>query len=246
MEISKEKIFIKSNWKKIDIIWFVSQLLILLTINIILITQYDSLWIAIVSLIATLSGSIGTYLAVKKYSINYLFGIIHVCLYGLIAFVSNVFGDFALNILIFLPMDIIGWIFWKKYNVRPVCECPSLEECDCKKDETIINKLSINQIIISIIILLLSTLVLSLILYYFNDPAAILDAMSTVISIFGMWLMVKYYREQWWVWLLVNLVSVGIWIQVLFTGDLIAIPFIAMWSIYVFNSIIGIKEWNKQ
>ncbi len=38
--------------------------------------------------------------------INYLFGIIHVVLYGYIAFVSMVYGDFMLNLFIFLPLDI--------------------------------------------------------------------------------------------------------------------------------------------
>ncbi len=234
-------------WSTFDITWFTSQLLALLIINIITIATYDALWIALVSTAATLFGATGTWLAVKKYNINYLFGIIHVILYGLIAFITMVYGDFFLNIFIFLPLDIWGWVAWIKHNKKPDCECPNIESCTCvKMNKVEVRKLSINNVIIAIVVLFVSTLLFATLLWWLNDPAALLDAASTTISIFGMWLMIRYYREQWWVWLFVNLVSVAIWVQVLMvTGDIITLPFIAMWLIYTMNSIIGIKRWNQ-
>lgn len=232
-------------WSVFDITWFTSQLLILLLINIILIATYDSKWIAIVSLMASMMGAVGTWLAVKKYNINYLFGIVHVILYGLIAFVTKVYGDFALNIFIFLPMDIMGWIIWMKLNSKPDCPCPDIESCTCVEQKTVSKKLGNKGWIVSIVLVMAISTLMSIALYYLGDPAPILDSLSTTISIFGMWLMMSYYREQWWVWLIVNLVSVSLWIQVLMTGEMISIIFIAMWTIYTVNSIIGIMRWNE-
>ncbi len=227
----------KREWSTFDITWFTTQLVLLLIINVILIISVDNLLLNIISLTASMTGAVGTYLAVKKYPMNYLFGTIHVILYGLIAFNSKVYGDFMLNILIFLPMDIMGWIIWIRIG---------RESEDKNQTESMINKLSLNQWIVSIVILGISNIIYSIILWELGDPAAILDSMSTTISIFGMYLMMKYYREQWWVWLIVNIVSVGIWIQVLIVAhDLTAIVFIAMWSIYTINSIIGIYRWNE-
>lgn len=231
-------------WSNFDITWFTSQLSILLIINIILIATYDSIAISIISLVASMFGAVGTWLAVKKYNINYLFGIIHVILYGLIAFNTKVYGDFALNIIIFLPMDIFGWIIWSRLNKKPECTCPDIESCTCIEDKSISKTLGTKGWIISIITLMIVSTLMAMLLAYLGDPAPILDSMSTSISIFGMWLMMSYYREQWWVWFIVNLVSVALWIQVLFTGEMISIIFIAMWTIYTVNSIVGIMRWN--
>ncbi len=232
-------------WSNFDIGWFTFQLVALLLINIAIITTYDSIAIALISTVATLFGAAGNWLAVKKYNSNYLFAIIHIILYGYIAFITMVYGDFMLYMFIFLPLDIWGWIEWTRQDKKIKCDCENFEHCNCVGVKKV-NKLTPIQIIISVIVIIVSTLLYGLFLRYLSDPAPLLDSASTVISIFGMWLMIKYYREQWWIWLLVNIVSALIWIQViLVTGDMIAIPFIAMWTIYIINSIFGIRRWNE-
>lgn len=237
------------NWSKFDIIWFTSQLMFLLIINLIIFID-DNLTIigGIISIVASLFGASGTWLAVKKYNMNYFFGIIHVILYGLIAFDSKVYGDFMLNIFIFLPMDIIGWITWIRITSESIsCKHSNIEECNCKNRKIESKELSTNQWLLSVGVILVSTLLYAWLLAWLDDPAYLLDSTSTTLSIFGMWLMMKYYREQWWIWFIVNIVSVGIWVQVfIVTKDMQAIVFIAMWSIYTSNSIIGTKRWlNK-
>lgn len=224
-------------WSLFDIIWFTVQLILLLVINIVLFKTYNSYLVWVVSTFATLFGAAGTWLAVKKYNINYLFGTIHVILYGIIALGSKVFGDFMLNIFIFLPLDIYGWIEWTKLTKK---------KNNSDKENKIVKKLSLKQWLVIAVVIIVSNILYSLFLLWLNDPAAILDSMSTTLSIFGMWLMVKYYREQWWVWFVVNIVSVGIWIQVLIVdNNMMAIAFIAMWSIYTINSVIGMIRWIK-
>ncbi len=233
-----------NKWKKWEISWLTIQLVILLSISIYSALNADILWVGIISIFATLTGAIGTFLATKKINYNFLFGIFHVFLYSIVAFESTVYGDFALNLLFFLPMDILGWIYWNKKHNYKKCECKSIEECDCKK--TRVKKLSWKGWILSSIILALSITIGSFILSWFGDKAAILDSGSTMFSIFGMILMTFYFREQWLVWFIVNILSVGIWIQVLIsTGDQVAWVWIAMWSIYLINSSIGIKNWIK-
>jgi nicotinamide mononucleotide transporter len=68
-----------------------------------------------------------------------------------------------------------------------------------------------------------------------------------LLSIFGMILMIKFYREQWYVWLAVNIVSVGIYITLIVKdpSDLPSILYLVMWAFYIINSIIGIIKWRK-
>jgi nicotinamide mononucleotide transporter len=108
-------------------------------------------------------------------------------------------------------------------------------------------KLSLKQWIIILPILIISIVGLSFGLYYLGDKSPILDSTSTLLSIFGMILMIKFYREQWYVWLAVNIVSVGIYITLIVKdpSDLPSILYLVMWAFYIINSIIGIIKWRK-
>ncbi len=225
------------NWTKLEIFWLIFQVLFLFIISIYSAINSAILWIGIISIFATLSGAIGTFLATKRLGINFLFGIIHVVLYGIVALFSKVYGDFVLNLFIFLPLDIYGWIYWNNRDKKDFNN----------SNEVNIKKLGSTQWIISIGVLILAIIGGGYFLQWLNDPAPFFDAGSTVLSIFGMFLMTYYYREQWFIWFFVNVFSIAIWIQVLFiSGDQMAWVWIAMWTIYLINSIIGIRNWTKK
>lgn len=152
-------------------------------------------------------------------------------MYSLIALKSKVYGDFILNLFIYAPMSIIGWKKWRNH---------------LNKENNNVNKLTKKQILIFSVSMFIGVIIFGYFLFLLDDPAFLLDSASTVFSIIGVILMNGFYYEQWIIWLLVNLFSIGIWIQVLIVShDLMAIIFISMWSLYTINSIIGIIIWNK-
>ena len=67
-----------------------------------------------------------------------------------------------------------------------------------------------------------------------------LDGASTVLSIFATVLMALRYSEQWFFWIVVDVITVALWC---FAGDPVMI---AMWSAYLVNAGYGYLMWlNK-
>ncbi len=58
-------------------------------------------------------------------------------------------------------------------------------------------------------------------------------------------LMVARYSEQWVMWVVVNVVSVVLWLLVLIKGDMSAVTLLVMWSAYLLNSTYGYVNWRK-
>ena len=78
-----------------------------------------------------------------------------------------------------------------------------------------------------------------------GDPYPVKDAITTIVSIIAMLLMVNAYMEQWILWILVNLVSVYIWLQFTVAGEPHSVPMLIMWLFYTANSINGYRVWLK-
>lgn len=226
-------------WSNFDLVWFISQILLLLSINVIIIIHSDSLLLSIISTIAAVSGTVANYLAVKKYSFNYAFAIVHVVLYGFIALSSSLYGDAMSYLLIYLPLDICGWILWSKKDKVP-------EGKSDNKENKISNTMTISHWFISILVLIFANCIYSYILHLMNDSAPVLDSISTTTSLFGMYLMVRYFKEQWWVWTFVNIFSLIMWIQASSAaGESIAISMMAMRMVDIITAIIGVVRWGN-
>ncbi len=190
-----------ANWKLWQIIYIFFSITLILSINIILIF-FDStnpLWVSIVSIFAVLTGIVSTIIATKGLSQNYVFGLIHVLLYGIVSFSIGVYGDFMLNIFIYLPMNFWGMYIWikKEKNVE------NGERPESRK----IKYLNWIWLIPLIIFLIFSY---AYFLTLLDEPwqVSLFDSASTVTSIFGMVLMSLYFREQWVIWFFVNVFSV--------------------------------------
>jgi len=78
-----------------------------------------------------------------------------------------------------------------------------------------------------------------------GDPLPGLDSASTVLSIIAMILMAWRYMEQWILWIVVDIVSVLMWIFVLMDKGTNDIAILVMWSAYLINAVYGFLMWIK-
>ena len=67
----------------------------------------------------------------------------------------------------------------------------------------------------------------------------LLDSASTVISITANLLMVLRYREQWLLWIVIDIITVIMWWHV---EDYIMVT---MWAVYLVNAFYGYYNWSK-
>jgi len=181
--------------------------------------------------IAGISGVICVVLAAKGNILNYLFGIINVALYAYISYKSKIYGDAVLNALYYVPMQFIGWFNWIRH--REAKDSVTVTAKKMKKKERIILALfSISMVFI-----------VGFILEKFEDPQPYKDSATTVLSVIAMFLMVRTYVEQWPLWVLVNIISVVMWLIVYTRGGGHSMLMVIMWIFYLANSINGWYTW---
>lgn len=89
------------------------------------------------------------------------------------------------------------------------------------------------------------TLVLWMILYLIlktvtDSPIPLGDAFTTSVSIVAMWMLAQKYIEQWWLWIVVNIVSTVLyfWKGLYPTG--------VLFTVYVIVAILGYFRWKKE
>ena len=92
-------------WKNWQVVWMVFATLMILGISI---YQEDP----VIGILASITGVICVILCGMGKVSNYLFGTINVILYAIMAWKAKYYGDVMLNLLYYLPTNIIGWILW--------------------------------------------------------------------------------------------------------------------------------------
>ena len=178
-----------------------------------------------------ITGVICVVLVAKGSIWNYAWGIYNVIGYAYLAYNNGYFGELMLNAGFFLPIQVFGFFMWKKY----------MDGKEVKMKRLNLNW-NIAILIGSAVAVFLYGQALSLIQ---GQNAPYLDSMSTVLSVIAMFLMIYRYAEQWLLWMIVNVVSIVLWVLRIDSGVSGAAPMIAMWSAYLVNSLYGYIKWMK-
>ena len=185
-----------------------------------------------IALVSAICGILYTIFAGKGKISCYAFGLCGTLCYSYLSFVNNLFGNLALYMLYYLPMQIVGIFRWKKH---------------LKKDsgEIIKTKLSVKERLIYLILTIIISLAVSFILKYTGDASPFIDGTTTVFSILGMLLTVKRCIEQWYVWILVNGLSALMWIEAYLQGSN-CLATVIMWITYFILAFYFLAGWRKE
>ena len=189
--------------------------------------------IAWIPTIASISGVICVVLVAKGHITNYLFGLIQVCLYVYISWLSRYWGEVMLNGLYYVPMQFVGFFSWKRRLITG-----SASQVQSRR-------LSTKSAIYIGTGTLITALMYGYLLQLLNGQTPYIDAISTILSIVAMILMVRAYAEQWALWICVNIVTVFMWCLSVNRHEPHAIVMVMMWSVYLINSVYGLIRWMK-
>jgi nicotinamide mononucleotide transporter len=178
-----------------------------------------------------LTGVICVVLAAKGNIWTYLFGAYNSLGYAWISYQNGLFGEMMLNGFYYLPMQIVGWYLWK----------------DLIRNNTVLmRKLSWKAVTVVALSCIVATAGYGILLSNLagqNTP--FIDALTNVLSIVAMILMAQRFREQWVLFICINILSVIMWSFRFASGSLDAATMIVMWSAYLINSIYGLIKWYK-
>ena len=185
-----------------------------------------------IALVSAICGISYTVLAGKGKISCYFIGMIGTFCYSYISFINGFYGNLALYMLYYFPMEIIGIYKWSKHLKK-------------ETQEVIKTKLSNKERIIYFLVALVASMLVSIILRFLGDSKPFIDGFATVFSIFGQLLTVKRCIEQWHVWFFVNLLSLIMWIFAYVNGSN-CFATILMWAVYLVLSIYFLQAWKRE
>ncbi len=82
-------------------------------------------------------------------------------------------------------------------------------------------------------------------LKYLDSALPVLDGATVVISIVAQILMILRYREQWALWILVNILTISLWTAVWLKNGETSLPLLVMYCMYLCNSVYSYYNWTK-
>jgi nicotinamide mononucleotide transporter len=217
---------ILKDWTLFEKTWLAVFTLIILSTGFI----FKDTWLGIT---ASLTGVLCVVLVAKGKISNFFFGAINTALYAYISYKTGLYGETMLNALFYFPLQFIGFYMWsknmKKGEVGATVKAKKLS----RKGWTMLVPTTV-----------IVALVYMLFLNSINSQQAGLDAFAVILSITAQLLMLKRFAEQWLLWILVNVLTIGLWLNI-FLQDGNSVTILVMWCAYLINSVYGYMKWNK-
>ena len=211
----------KFNWFE----WGMILSVIGFTIYFSLISEGVGLFYLIVDAIAAISGIFCVVLCAKGKKSQYIWGLLNIIGYVIIAWINKYYGEVMLNALYYLPSQFIGYYLWNKHSDQ--------------EDNLEGKKLSFWFSVIFVLIITICVYGYKMVLDLLGGTGTLLDSASTVTSIVANALMMMRYREQWLLWIIIDAITVVMWFLV---GDFIMVT---MWAVYLINAFYGYYNWTK-
>ena len=212
-------------WKRWEICWLLIATISIAVISIILGDTY-------LGIIAAITGIVCVICTGKGKLSAYVFGLVNVIAYAIIAFESKYYGEVMLNLIYYLPMQFWGFYVWSK-NMNP------------ETNEVSKRQMSLKQTAIMLILVFALTIGYGLFLQFLNGNLPFIDALSTVISVVALYISIKMYTEQWILWIIVDIVTVIMWLFALINGTG-SVAVLLMWCIYLINAFIMYVKWRNE
>jgi len=206
--------------------WFMVLSVVVFTIYFSIIDKENTILYLIIDGIAAISGILCVVLCAKGKKSQYIWGLLNVIGYVIIAFINKYYGEVMLNAIYYLPSQFIGYYLWNKHQNEKTKNVEG-------------KKLNLKNSIILLIVCTLGILGYKYILDLLGGSSTLLDSASTVISVIANTLMLLRYREQWLLWIIIDFITVVMW---LIAGDFIMVT---MWLVYLINAFYGYYNWTK-
>ena len=194
----------------------------------------------LISAFGSLMGVLCTVLAANGRILTFLFGILDVSIYGVMCLIGTKYGNAALHLLYFLPMQFVGYFQWKNRGAH--------EE---KKVQA--RRLSGKQWLLYGGIFLVGLVAAYFILAALDKKeaagvikwVAMADTFSMMCNILGQYLLSTAYMEQWYFWILVNISTIIMWVLTIRQepDSAFAHIYIVKYSFYLLNSLNGLRIW---
>ena len=153
------------------------------------------------ALISGILGICSVVLSAQGNILTFVFGFAQVVTYMYLCCVERFYAEIAINVYYFFTM-IYGVILWRKR----LGEKGSLQVQTRLLPKHLLS-------ILAIVVFGLSLLTGWLLMQYTDDSQPYLDAFTTIPALLAQILMMLAYREQWYLWIVVDVLATVMWLK---------------------------------
>ena len=182
-----------------------------------------------IGIMCGIAGVICVVLTAKGKISSYIFNFIQMITYMIICWDAALYLEFGEQVFYFIAC-IFGVILWKK----------NMQKNEDGSEQVIAKKFKFWHWLVTIAVTIVTTIVLG----YFGDnilgsTLSYLDALMVALAVIAQLLMVWRYREQWIVWIVIDVSSL---IMFIILGQW---SMVAMYIAWTVNAIYGWYNWSK-
>lgn len=187
-------------------------------------------------IIGTIVGIVYLWLEYRASIYLWIAGIIMPAIYIFVYYEAGLYADFGINIY-YLGAAVYGWMMWKYGSiVRKKLHLQASKEAEVLS----ITNMPAKYYLPLVAVFAVSFASIAWILIEFtNSNVPYLDSFTTALSIVGMWMLARKYVEQWWTWIVVDVVSTGLYTykDLNFTA--------LLYALYTIIAIFGYFKWKR-
>ena len=199
-------------------------------------------WMQIFTLV---TGVIYIVLEIRQKNFMWVVGIATSLAAMWVFFRQGLYASFGLNTYYFITAFIGLWQWRRDKKALAVKQVNEPGEEALQGDVICLNRLSLNTVLSSAVVTVAGTLALSWGMTWAEsagvlneNPMSLLDSAVAVLSAVATWWLVKSYREQWWLWIVADTLSVVLcalqgmwWMSLLYVA-------------YVIAAVYGLHYWK--
>ena len=178
-------------------------------------------------IIGTLIGLVYLWLEYRASIYLWIASIIMPAVYLFVYYDAGLYADFGINIY-YLLAAVYGWWVWKYGNKEKQGEELPITRMPRGKWKMAAAMYLVFQLLIAWVLIRYTDS---------NEPWC--DAFTTALSMVAMWMLARKYLEQWLVWIVVDVVSVALYLYkgLFFTAGL--------YALYAIIAVYGYWNWKN-
>lgn len=173
----------------------------------------------------SLTGFIYLFFSIRQHYLTWPIGLLNALFYVVVFFNSKIYADMVLQFY-YVTISIYGWWCW----LHGSASGHSLEVSETSR------KLWLKLLVMSV---LLFCTIAAILLSYTDSPVPYWDSLTTSLSIVATWMLAKKKIEHWLVWVVVDFISIGLFI----VKELY--PTTLLFMVYTVLAVYGYFEWRK-
>ncbi len=155
----------------------------------------------------------------------WLVGMVMPVVHGVLYYQAGLYADSAMNVY-YLLAGLYGWIVWFRAPKR-------------KDGGAIVHTPARRWPVLALAYVAVHGLIYWVLVTFTNSTVPFWDSLTTALSIIGIWMLSRKYVEQWLIWIVVNAVTVALYV---YKG----IPVTAtLYLIYLVMGVAGYRRWLR-